>query len=149
MVVFNNHQRSACRNATSLHFGRNQSSLRAFTQLAQCNPPYKLLRTKGISPIERNVFMTNQNTTTGQRDIVDMHIHMAQPTEYYSTYNSCPGLNTHHGHASWLVKQLRSITKTMTKANITKCFRATCITTSLSEEDLPKLASGLQPRTVL
>ena len=70
-----------------LHFGQTQSSLRAYMRSGQQNPNHKLLRSKGISPTERDVFMSNKNTPTDQRDIIDMHICMAQPTEYYSTYN--------------------------------------------------------------
>ena len=63
-----------------LHFEENQSSLRAYTRSAHNDPPYKLLRSNGISPIESDVFMTNQNTAIDQKDIIDMHIELAQPT---------------------------------------------------------------------
>ena len=49
------------------HFGQTKSSLRAYTRSGQQNPTHKLLRSKGISPIERDVFMTNKNTPTDQK----------------------------------------------------------------------------------
>ena len=122
-----------------LHFGRTQSSLRAYTRSGQRNPTHKLLRSKGISPTERDVFMSKKKAPTDQKDIIDMHICMAQPTEYYSTYKRCPGIDTHHRHESRLVRRMRGMSQTLHRAMGTVCFRATCMSLSLSEDDLPNL----------
>ena len=122
-----------------LHFGQTQSSLRAYTRSGQRNPTHRLLRSKGISPTERDVFMLKRKAPTDQKDIIDMHICMAQPTEYYSTDNRCPGKDTHHQHASRLVRQMRGMSQTLHRAMGKACFQATCMSLGLSEEDLPHL----------
>ena len=119
-----------------LHFGATQRSLKAYTRAGFLISEYRFLRSKGVNPREGDIIMSNRVIPTLAKTVIREHISKSHYTYEFAITSQCPGRDIHDQHADWVTRQWRYIKSAAHQATHKSLFRATCMTTSLSQEDI-------------